>query len=276
MRKLLGLLCFVPLLALAQQQQDVRTELRKLSWVQGPAEGPIAGKATIKVPPGFVYLNETDTSRFLVLMGNPPDKGNFLVAPKDLNWFSVFSFSATGFVKDDEKINADELLKQLKSADVASNEERKVLGISMLSTEGWQVPPHYDISTKRLEWGLKLRDDNGKYIVNYTTRLLGRTGVMRVVLVSDPESLASDTFAFKGALEGFSYDAGERYAEFKSGDKIAQYGLSALVLGGAAALATKKGFWAALVGIVGAFWKLLLGVGVAALYGFVKFFKKKP
>ena len=146
----------------------------------------------------------------------------------------------------------------------------------MLSTEGWQVPPHYDISTKRLEWGLKLRDDNGKYIVNYTTRLLGRTGVMRVVLVSDPESLASDTIAFKGALEGFSYDAGERYAEFKSGDKIAQYGLSALVLGGAAALATKKGFWAALVGIVGAFWKLLLGVGVAALYGFVKFFKKKP
>ena len=56
--------------------------------------------------------------------------------------------------------------------------------------------------------------------------------------------------------------AGERYAEFRAGDRVAEYGLAALVLGGAAAVATKSGF-------LKAFGKLIvvgvMGVGAAVL-----------
>jgi uncharacterized membrane-anchored protein len=56
---------------------------------------------------------------------------------------------------------------------------------------------------------------------------------------------------------------------------VAAYGLGALVLGGAAAVATKKGLWAVLAGVFAAFWKLIVGLGVAALAGLGAMFKKK-
>jgi uncharacterized membrane-anchored protein len=273
MRLILAWLLLLPF-AVVAQQNSAQEELRKLAWQRGPLDGRIAAKATIKVPPGYIFLDEKNTSRFLQLAGNPPRDGHYLFAPEGLEWFAVFSFDATGYVKDDEKIDPDALLKSLKESDAPANDERKRLGMSPLYTVGWEVPPHYDGGTKRLEWGLRLKSGE-HFTVNYTSRLLGRTGVMSAVLVADPQTLAKDTQAFKAGLQEFSYVAGEQYAEFKPGDRIAEYGLAALVLGGAAALATKKGFWAAIVAFFAAFWKIILGVGVAALAGLGSLFKKK-
>ena len=85
----------------------------------------------------------------------------------------------------------------MQASDKAGNEERKKLGLEALYTDGWQAPPHYDTATKRLEWGLRLRDEAGQKNVNYTSRILGRGGVMTATLVSDTESLGQNTDAFK-------------------------------------------------------------------------------
>jgi len=272
MRALLAVICLVPALVWAQ---DRREEFRKLAWQQGPLEGKIGAKATILVPQGYVFLDESNTSRFLQLTGNPPRPGHYLFAPKTLDWFAVFSFDSTGYIKDDEKIDPDALLKSLKESDGPENEERKKLGMGELHTVGWVVPPHYDTDTKRLEWGMRLRSGSGQENVNYTSRLLGRTGVMRAILVADVPTLDKDTAAFKAALRDFHYVPGEKYSEFKQGDRVAEFGLAALVLGGAAAVATKKGFWTALVAFFGAFWKLIAGAAVAGWAGFKALFKKK-
>jgi len=275
MKRWLAILFFLPFLAWAQAQTDVNAELKKLAWQNGPTEGAVAGKATIKVPTGYVFLDEKNTKRFLELNGNPPDERHYLIAPKSLSWFAVFSFNPSGYIKDDEKIDPDDLLKSLKDSDESGNKKRNSLGMRPIFTDGWQVTPHYDIDTKRLEWGVRLRTDKDEKIVNYTSRLLGRTGVMSAVLVSEPETLDADIRDFKSVLNKFSYNSGESYAEFKSGDKIAEYGLAALVLGGAAAVATKKGLWAVVAGFFAAFWKLIAGLAVAAVAGLGSIFKKK-
>jgi len=272
-KRLFTLLLLVPLFSFAQT--DIRAELGKLSWVNGPAKGEIGTKASIQVPKDYVFLGERDTRRFIELMGNPPSDNHYLIAPKSLNWFAVFSFKESGYVKDDEKIDADALLKQMKENDGPSNEERKKLGMQLLYTDGWQVTPHYDTQTKRLEWGMRLRSGDGQMNVNYTSRILGRSGVMSAVLVSDVAALEQDTRDFKNALGKFTYNSGETYAEFKQGDKVAEYGLAALILGGAAAVATKKGFWAVLGGFFAAFWKVLAAAAVAAVAGIGSIFKKK-
>lgn len=274
-RRLLFLLCFVPLLVLAQEQRgSVQDELRKLAWQEGPARGAIGDKAGIEIPAGYVFLGDRDTARFIQLVGNPPPQtSHYLIAPKSLDWFAVFSFDATGYIKDDEKIDADGLMKSLKEGDGPQNEERKRLGMRSMYTDGWAVAPHYDAQTKRLEWGVRLRSEDGRMNVNYTSRILGRSGVMRAVLVSDVESLSKDTQAFKTALQKFDYNPGETYAEFKQGDKVAEYGLAALILGGAAAVATKKGLWGAIGGFLAAFWKVIAAAAVglvAAVRGFLK------
>jgi uncharacterized membrane-anchored protein len=275
---LLGAL-FLALAALpASAQQEAESpmmkELRKLAWQEGPTSGKIGSKATIKVPAQYVFLDESNTRRFLELNGNPPSNGHYLFAPKSLDWFAVFSFEDSGYVKDDEKIDADGLLKSLKESDGPSNEERKRLGMGALYTVGWEVPPHYDTATKRLEWGMRLRSDNNKMVINYTSRLLGRSGVMSAILVSDPDTLAADTKQFQEALTQFDYVAGEKYSEYKQGDKLAAYGLGALILGGAAAVATKKGFWAAIAGFLAAGWKIVAGVAVAAIAGLKSMFSR--
>lgn len=261
--------------ALAIGQTDVRAELGKLNWINGPAKGEIGTKASIQIPKGYVFLGERDTRRFIELMGNPPSDNHYLIAPKALNWFAVFSFNESGYVKDDEKIDADALLKQMKENDGPSNEERKNLGMELLYTDGWQVEPHYDTQTKRLEWGMRLRTAAGEMNINYTSRILGRSGVMSAVLVSGLQSLDQDTREFKAVMQNFNYNSGETYAEFRQGDKIAEYGLAALILGGAAAVATKKGFWAVIGGFIAAFWKALAAAAVAAVAGLGSIFKKK-
>ena len=263
--------------AVAQQGETDNPQmkaLQALNW-QKDGSGAIASKAVVKVPEGYAFLGESDTSRFLELAGNPPRPDHYLIAPKSLDWFAIFSFDDSGYVKDDEKIDSAELLKKLRSSDEAGNKERKRLGMSAIYTDGWAVEPHYDTQTKRLEWGLRLRDEGGRPVVNYTSRILGRSGVMEATLVADPDTLTSDVAQFQKVLTGFEYNSGQKYSEFKQGDKVAAFGLAALVLGGAAAVATKKGFWAVLGGFFAAGWKFIIAGAVALFAGIGKIFSRK-
>ena len=155
MRYVLAILLIWPVFAFGQADPVMMAELRKLAWQEGPTEGRISDKATITVPKQMVFLDAQNTRRFLELNGNPPQDGNYLIAPTSLAWFAVFSFRGSGYIKDDEKIDPNALLKSLKDSDAPANEERKRLGMMPLYTEGWEVPPHYDIVTKRLEWGMR-------------------------------------------------------------------------------------------------------------------------
>ena len=260
--------------AKTEATQELPAEIKALHW-QESGKGEIADKASVKIPSGYAFLGEADTSKLLQAFGNPPSSDHFLIAPKSLDWFAVFSYDDTGYVKDDEKIDADDLLKSMQSGDKAGNEQRKKLGLEALYTDGWQVPPHYDTATKRLEWGLRLRGESGEKNVNYTSRILGRSGVMTATLVSDTATLAQNTEEFKKVLAGFDYNSGQTYAEFKNGDKVAAIGLGALVLGGAAAVATKKGLWGAIAGFLAAGWKIIAAAAVALFAGIGKLFGRK-
>jgi uncharacterized membrane-anchored protein len=270
-------LALLPLFAMAEQMtpEQRQAEFAKLDWHVGPKAESVAGKATLKTPSDKVqFLDEKNSRRFLELTGNLPENGNFIVNDSEGNWWADFSFDPSGYVKDGEKIDADALLKTLKEGDGPANEERKRLGLGELHTEGWYVAPHYDDKTKQLEWGLKLRSEQG-VTLNYTIRLLGRSGVMSATLVSSPETLDADIASFRKVLAGFDYNDGERYSEFRAGDHVAEFGLAALITGGAAVIATKKGFWAAAGLFLAKMWKLIAVGGVAVLGGLKSMFKKK-
>jgi uncharacterized membrane-anchored protein len=220
---------------------ELWSEVKKLDWQLGPTQGSVAGIASIVVPKDSVFLNSAGTRHFLELQGNLGTDNDYTFAPADLSWFAVFSYDPSGHVADNEIIDPDALLDLLKKTNDAGNEERKRRGLETLTLEEWYVSPHYDIQTRRLEWATKLRDSSGAVTVNYAIRLLGRTGVMSALLVSNPTSLDKDIKSFKTALAGFDFDSGQKYAEFRSGDKVAEYGLAALIVGGAAAAAAKSG-----------------------------------
>ncbi len=275
-RSLLLALTLVPMLAFADNMtpEQRREAFQKLDWHIGPRSETVADKAILSTPSAeTAFLDAKNGRRFLELTGNIPQDGNYILVNKESGWWADFSFDPIGYVKDDEKIDADALLKTLKDGDAPANDERKRLGLPPLYTVGWYIPPHYDTETKRLEWGLKLRSGNEE-VLNYTIRLLGRTGVMNATLVSSPETLNADVKSLRQILKTFEFNAGERYSEFKSGDRVAAYGLAALIAGGAAAVATKKGFWAAAAAFLATAWKAIAAAAVAALAGLRALFKR--
>jgi uncharacterized membrane-anchored protein len=89
---------------------------------------------------------------------------------------------------------------------------------------------------------------------------------MNVDLVVSPEEFDDTVDQFESIMSQFRYTEGHRYAEWKQGDPIAEYGLTALIVGGAGAVALQTGLLAKL-------WKVIV-IGVAAVVSAArKFFR---
>lgn len=181
-----------------------------------------------------------------------------------MSWFAVFEFDDCGYVKDDEKnkLDADEILKQMKEGQEAANEELSKRGMPTLQLIGWHTPPFYNPTTNNLEWAIRLANGSGGETINYKTKLLGRRGVMDVVLVCDEEQMATVVPAYQELLKGFAFNKEENYASFSKGDKVAEYGLTGLIVGGGLLMAAKSGLLAKL-------WKPI-AIGILAIGAFIK------
>ena len=178
-------------------------------------------------------------------------------------WFVIFEFNSLGYVKDDEKdkLDAKAILESIKTGTEQSNEERRKRGWATMDILGWHTQPRYDPVTNNLTWAIR-GSSEGDEVVNYSVRLLGRKGVMDVDLVLNPTQVAGTLPEFDQLMTGFEFTSGNRYAEFMAGDKVAEYGLTALVAGGAGAVLAKSGLLAKM-------WKLLV-VGALAAFAAIK------
>jgi uncharacterized membrane-anchored protein len=251
-------------------------QIAKLGWLTGPADGHIGNKATIHVPDGYAFLGSDDTRKLMEILHNIPGENEYVLAPDDLGWFAVFIFNPVGYVKDNETLDPASLLDTVSKGTEAANVERRKRGWSTMTIVGWRFQPRYDKQNNLLEWAFLAREDkSGENVVNYNTRLLGRTGVMSVVLVAAPDVLDSSVTAFKRVIKGYSFAKGEKYADYRKGDRVAEFGLAALIAGGAAAVATKKGFWAALVGLFLAAKKAVIAAVIGLFAWLGSLFKRK-
>lgn len=259
-------------LSLCLSKADAQTQnspLDRVKWQQGPSVANLGTIAEINVPGGYVFANGDDTRVLMEAMQNPSTGQELgFIAPQKLNWFIVFEYDDVGYIRDDEKSSLDPeaMLESIKTGTEVGNKERARRGWPALTITGWEQKPHYDESTHNLEWAIK-GESQGQLVINFNTRLLGRSGVMRVTLVDNPSTLNATVPTFKSVLTGFRFKPGQKYAEFRQGDKIAEYGLSALVVGGATAVAVKSGalkwLWKigvfAVVAVVGLFKRLFGG-----------------
>ncbi len=232
----------------AAQQIEFENFLSSLDW-QDSGQGELEDWATIDIPAGFRFLNGVDTDTLLQAFGNLPDTYQGMISVSDVDWFVLFQFEDSGYVRDDEKdeLDAEKLLAALQSGDEQSNQYRRQRGIEPLYTEGWAIEPRYNDFTNNLEWGIILRSESGGRSVNYKTKLLGRDGIMNVTLVCDPTALDSILPTYQDILAGHNYKPGKSYAEYRDGDKVATYGLTALIAGGALYGAAKLGILGNLV-----------------------------
>ncbi|MGJ7521054.1 DUF2167 domain-containing protein [Variovorax sp. LT1P1] len=262
-------------------EREAAISAARTAQKEGPADIPLRNQAHLQLPAGYIWVPTPAAAQLMRSMGNRVDD-SFIgaVFPKDdANWFAVLKFVKEGYIKDDDAKdwNADDLLKSLREGTAASNKDRAERGIPEIEVTGWAQKPAYDASTHRLVWsvtsqrkGSASADDQG---INYNTYALGRDGYISLNLVTGASELATykpDALRLLGAL---NYDDGKKYADFnQSTDKVAAYGLAALVAGVAA---KKLGLLAIVLAFAAKFAKVLLIAGGAALWGITKAFKKQ-
>jgi len=256
------------------EQKKFIEGVRALDWVKGPTTVTTEGNAKLTIPDQYVYLDARNTSKLMELQHNLGNGREVMVAPRDLQWQAYLEFSDEGYVKDDEKIDAPALLKTLKENTESANAERQRRGWGVLHLVDWATPPVYNTTTKRLEWATVLESQDGRS-VNFSTKILGRRGFTSVIMVTDPANLSAAEGSLDTVLTGYAFNPGETYADWRSGDKVAKYGLAALIVGGVAAVAAKKGLFSVLAGFLAVAWKFIAAAAVAALAWLRRLFTKK-
>lgn len=237
----------------------------------GEIKLPEAG-ATLHVPEGFYYLNAEDAEKVLVeVWGNPPGQDTLgMLMPADVTPFEAESWAVTieyeqdGYVSDDDADSLDyqELLKQMKADTAEASKERVKAGYEPIELVGWASPPFYDKATHKLHWAKELKfGDMGENTLNYNIRVLGRKGVLVLNFIAGMEQKAVIDQNLDAVLAMAEFDQGSRYADFNPDlDKVAAYGLGALVAGKVLA---KTGFLALALVLLKKFGVyILIGLGI--------------
>ncbi|VVE87614.1 DUF2167 domain-containing protein [Pandoraea bronchicola] len=254
--------------------------------IEGPKNIDIRDQAKFSLPSGMGWIPGATAARLLRALGNTIDETTLagLVVPTDGKgeWLDVIAYVNDGYVRDDDARDwkADDILESLRKSTESANATRREHGVPELEVTGWAQLPQYDSSTHRLVWaarvghkqtGIRVDDDPS---VNYRTTALGRDGYLATTLVTSESLLAADKPVADKILAGLTFVDGKRYADFnEKTDRVAEYGLAALVAGVAA---KKLGLFALIAAFVAKFAKVgllaLLGAGAA----FGKLFKRKP
>jgi uncharacterized membrane-anchored protein len=235
------------------------------------------GLATLELPADFRYLDARQAAMVLQAWGNPPGSRTLgMLLPSGHSvfareaWAVVITYDEDGYVKDDDaaKIDYGDLLKKMQQGIRDENDERKRAGYPTVELVGWAEPPRYDSASHKLYWAKNLRfGDDTAHMLNYNIRVLGRRGVLVLNAVAEMDQLEQIKGAMSQVMGFVEFTDGHRYADFVPGtDKVAKYGIAALIAGGVAAKAGLfKVLLAALIGL-----KKLLVVALAAMAAFFR------
>ena len=258
--------------ASAQQEIEAASKAAFAAARQGPTDVTLGDQATLKLPQNMFFVPRPQADRLMQAYGNGKDPSLLgVVMPKsdDEDWVVTVNFDKAGYIKDDDarNWNVNELLDSLREGTEASNEERKKRGFPELTVGGWVEAPKYDSNTQRLVWSVAAKHKDAAAeedaTVNYNTYALGRDGYITLDLITEKNKVPTDKAAVLALLDNLHYVEGKRYADFDaSSDKVAEYGLAALVAGVAA---KKLGLFAVIAAFLAKFAKV--GILAAAALG---------
>jgi len=260
--------------------QPTEAEQEYINWAQGiwnalnPQTGEISlssSGATLSVPESFYYLNPKDADTVLVeVWGNPPGQETLgMLFPAELTPFDEASWAVTiqyeedGYVQDDDadKIDYQSLLSDMQKDTATASNERVAAGYEPIELIGWAADPYYDATTHKLYWAKELKFGEDEInTLNYNIRVLGRKGVLVLNFIAAMDQNEIIESNLETVLGMADFDTGAAYDDFDPEiDKVAAYGIGALVAGKVIAKTSLIALGLAFLKKFGIF--ILLGVG---------------
>ncbi len=271
---------------LSAEEAQYLIEMKKLWDSLDRRQGEIKlldGMVTLRIPEDFHYLSPDDAETLLTqIWGNPPGTGSETlgmlipagVTPfDDASWGVTVEYEGDGNVSDEDAdaIDYDELLADMQASTREESKVRISQGYESIDLVGWAAKPYYDKASHKLHWAKELSfGGDPSHTLNYDIRVLGREGVLVLSFIAGMEQQRMIETNLDTVLAMAEFNQGSRYEDFNPElDKVAAYGIGALVAG---KLAAKAGLLATALLLLKKFGVFIL-LAFGALFG--KIFKRK-
>lgn len=246
----LGLLafCLAAHAKVPQNEAEREAAVKALTWRNGESLTLPVSRGTLKAPDTISQLVGGDATSLWEILNAaeaPPGTEAALFEPKT-EALVFYQKISDGYVRLDDwnEVDADAMLKSVSEATEAGNATRQKAGLTAIHVVGWLERPHLDRATNTVHWSFEATDEKHGSLVNSVALVLGRDGFEKLTWIGNKDDLGKGLL--KTAQASFTFPSGGLYADFKAGDKVAEYGIAGLVaavLG--VKLATKLGLLAA-------------------------------
>lgn len=189
--------------------------------------------------------------------------------------FTIMKFYPEGYIPLDdwENLDASALLENIAENTEEANNEKKKQGLAPIHVVGWINPPTLDRETNTVYWSLEAQEeDDEDNFVNAVAIRLARNGYEEFTLITSKSNFLTGKDQLAPLLKAHSFDSGYRYEDHIPGDKIAEYGIAALVT---ASVGAKIAKWTGLFLILKKFGAFIVAGFAALLYKIKNYFKRE-
>ncbi len=247
------------------------------SATEGPATISLIDQGSLHLPEDYLFIPKNEASAVMKANGTltkPSFVGVIFDKKDDIHGLIMVEFIKSGYLRDVNAKNwtADELMKMksLKKKNDEANKDRVTNSSSPVEIVDWIEPPKYDAPTHKLVWSIlaKNKEISSEQMVLYNTSVLGREGYFNFNLITSNSSIAQGKYIVHKILSSLRFNNGKRYEDFnESTDRVAEYGLAALITG----IAAKKLGLLALAGVfLIKIWKIAIVIPIILLWGRIK------
>jgi uncharacterized membrane-anchored protein len=259
---------------LSEEEREMAIAFLSLDWKDTGAYKLNQSNSTISLPEGYKLLIDEEARKARKLTCGDLDNQNLEAVVYDIDFKNVILFEnfQEGYVSIDdwEDIDAKSLLESISENTEKANKERRKIGRE-LHVIGWIQEPVLDKHTNTVYWAIEAESADEGVIVNSVAIRLGREGFEKLIWVTQKASYVPFGGHLDVMLRSHSFDPGYKYKDYRTGDKIASYGIATLVAATVGGKIVKAGGLAVLFKKLGGF----IFAGIAAIfYKFKNIFKR--
>ena len=208
----------------------IAEEIKAMHWIdQGDAK-LAASKSTLSVPTHVRALTDKDARRLSQILNGDEDAALEAIALDHHNGVVYFAFDDAGYVTLDDwaELDAAAMIEEVRTNTEKANGERQKQGIRALHVDGWIKQPTLDRANNEVSWAFSAHHDDGSKLINAVAIQLGRSGFEKLIWAGNAADFETSDFLHQ-MMQARTFDAGQRYADHSDGDKVAGYGIAALV-----------------------------------------------
>ena len=225
-------------------QEEMIDKVYEFDWVTSDTKSQV----NVLSSNAFLYLNQFHYADILTNYNQVQQLmfwANGVEYPSTTHYIDIFidneksytinieKFTNDGYIKGDDwdNVDAESFIKELKSGSDKANKERVKNGYATVEDITWHIKPSYNKELGYVFYSLLVKFNDGSETYNSTAMVLGRKGYTDITFLFKESIADVMPTEIDKVVKNFKYNQGSQYTDFKSGDKIAAYGVGALVAG---------------------------------------------